>query len=269
MKIKNIIIYTIIILIIIINSVVLGININERTHKQKSDIIDTINNDSEKSIDSNIIENKEDNKSEQKTNETTESNKKNTQNNNSNSNTQNNNTQSNDKSNKTNTTNNQSKTNNNETANVKSPKDKLVDLLLKEGFMEYNGSKTFYYSLTSIPVSFIPGYEGADCAGTDMIHFESKFYSSAFICKKYGVEVYKVEENYYWEENGSTWESTEYDYNNGNRKLVEEIKAYIDENGNFNCNIANCDYAKNHMYSLKNEFFKILEEANVSVKEIS
>ena len=68
MKIKNIIIYTIIILIIIINSVVLGININERTHKQKSDIIDTINNDSEKSIDSNIIENKEDNKSEQKTN---------------------------------------------------------------------------------------------------------------------------------------------------------------------------------------------------------
>ena len=62
MKIKNIIIYTIIILIIIINSVVLGININERTHKQKSDIIDTINNDSEKSIDSNIIENKEDNK---------------------------------------------------------------------------------------------------------------------------------------------------------------------------------------------------------------
>ena len=61
----------------------------------------------------------------------------------------------------------------------------------------------------------------------------------------------------------------EYDYNNGNRKLVEEIKAYIDENGNFNCNIANCDYAKNHMYSLKNEFFKILVEANVSVKEIS
>ena len=154
----------------------------------------------------------------------------------------------------------------NNNTNVKTAKDKIIDNLLVNGYIDYNDDEVMYYKATAIPGSLV-GDASFDCTGGEIVNFRDKYFSTYFVCHKYNVQIYQVENVYYWKDNANTFESIQYD-DTGNR-IVEKIRAYIDENGNLNCQTSNCEYTKENMLEKKNIFMDILYNSDVSLDEIS
>lgn len=159
------------------------------------------------------------------------------------------------------TSNNYNDTNNNTQNNGK---DKLIEVLKNQGYVDYAGDQVIYYRNMGV---MNPYGEGA-CAGTTLFNFRDYQYQIIFACYVNDNLAYERTETHNWKDNTLNTIINQYDYYGGQQVNTLYVSASINQYGSFSCNINNCDSYKTSMIELKNQFSNILYEANVSIYDI-
>lgn len=157
--------------------------------------------------------------------------------------------------------NNYNNTNNNTQNNGK---DKLIEVLKNQGYVDYAGDQVIYYRNMGV---MNPYGEGA-CAGTTLFNFRDYQYQIIFACYVNDNLAYERTETHNWKDNTLNTIINQYDYYGGQQVNTLYVNASINQYGSFTCNINNCDNYKTSMIELKNQFSNILYEANVSIYDI-
>lgn len=157
--------------------------------------------------------------------------------------------------------NNYNDTNNNTQNNGK---DKLIEVLKNQGYVDYAGDQVIYYRNMGV---MNPYGEGA-CAGTTLFNFRDYQYQIIFACYVNDNLAYERTETHNWKDNTLNTIINQYDYYGGQQVNTLYVNASINQYGSFTCNINNCDNYKTSMIELKNQFSNILYEANVSIYDI-
>lgn len=159
-------------------------------------------------------------------------------------------------------TNNNIENNTTNNTNVKSARDKLIDVLLKYGYKDYAGDRTLYYTKREIMAPNGNGY----CIGTDSVHFGAKNFEVKFLCYSNNTLAYDRTETYSWET--YTLSSKVYEYNEYNGQLINYVNVTSDTNLNLSCNINNCDEYKKSLIDQGNYFAGLLSEAGISAVDL-
>ena len=157
--------------------------------------------------------------------------------------------------------NNENDTNYQSNDNNTSGKDKVISVLLKRGFEDYDDDRKMYYSRRSMLAP-----NGGACEGAEIVHFGDDEYEVHMICYLNGYLAYERTETYNWKYDTIATTINEYNEYNGN--LIRSINASIDRTGKFSCNINNCEDYRSSMLILKGTFLDIINEANVTTYDI-